>query len=165
MTVLDLSPVTVFTPAHFERTPILPASGIVGIAADDGRRVRVDYEGDRFGPTEQFKLWADRVHHAWGRHAANYPTVARALLPVEDLVAVGVYDPAEGVISVAPDRLGDVARWLGVTEPEVAAQLEISSVVRHQQRREIRAALAAGTMARTAIAAYARRHGHEDLLT
>ncbi len=164
MTATDRSPVTVYVPADAHRTAILAASGIVGTPTADNRQVLVDYEGDKMGPTEQFALWADRINHAWGRHADRYPTVARAVLASDDLVAVGVYDPVEGVVALEPGCEERVADWLSVPKSELSAQLQTGSVVRHQQRREIREALTAGTMPRAAIAAYARRYGHEDLL-
>ena len=87
---LDRSPITVFVPAAPHITSIQPGSGIVGSRTPHDDRIRVDYESDVHGPTEQFALWADRIHHAWGRHAGNYPTVARSVMTSEDAVAVGM---------------------------------------------------------------------------
>lgn len=164
--VTDTSPVTVYVPAA--ATPgtsrIRSRSGIVGSAGDSGR-VLVDYEGDLYGPTEQFQFWADRVHHAWGRHVDRYPIVARALLAADELTAVGSYDPLNGVVTVDDDHVDEVLAWLQLPgRDELAAQCETHSVARHQQRREIRAALAVGHLPRAAIADHARRFGHEDLL-
>lgn len=162
---LDRTPITVFVPAAAERTTIRLSSGIVGTATSGSDRLRIDYEGDTHGPTEQFAAWADRVHHAWGRHVSNYPTVARSEMASEELIAVGMYDPLEGVVTLHVSELEQVAAWLQLPTDAVDEQLQTRSVVRHQQRREIRQALAAGKHPRQAIAAYARRYGHEDLLT
>jgi hypothetical protein len=69
---------------------ILPGSAIVGTPNREGL-VKIDYEGNKFGGS-YFELYAHRVRHAAGRHVANYPTVARAWVPVETLHQVGWYD-------------------------------------------------------------------------
>jgi hypothetical protein len=91
-----------------DRYGILPGSGIVGspveipaalrpviIEADEPARVRIDYEGGKFRQTE-YEDFERRLLHAADRHTWNngrgYPTIARMVVPAEELIEVGTYD-------------------------------------------------------------------------
>lgn len=162
---------------------ILDGSGIVAMSADLWARrppgqpwpqatvdnvraadtVTLDYEGNKYRSLS-FATWADRVHHAYGRQAQRYPTVARTRVPRAVVQIVATYDPREGQITLLDDAdPALIARWLGADTLD-PAELQATSVAAHAQRREIRAALAAGSHAREQVAWYARRHGHEDLV-
>lgn len=106
---------TVFVPVPHSRAEALidPGSGIVGDTAGQVEgRILVDFEGNRFGAAN-IATFADRVSHAADRSRNNYPTTARAALPSEDLVAVGVFDPERGIVHLFPDRHQVLAAWLG----------------------------------------------------
>jgi hypothetical protein len=132
----------------------------------------VDYEGGRLGAPPTL---ADRAHGAHGRHTEHYPTSSRCWLPIEQLRAIGTYDPVEGAITLADDPdIGEIlAVWLGLETDDsdgydaVALGREVltTSNARHQQRREIRQALREpGRYPPQVVCWYARRYGHEDLL-
>jgi len=132
-------------------------------------RLVLDYEGGRSG-SESFRTFADRVHHAHGRQTTRYPTVARITVSADTVALIGFYDPLEGEIDLVDDlAYRRLAAWLGrrptdATAAALAKELHTTCSAKHQQRREIRAALASGTPNRAAIASYARRYGHTDLL-
>ena len=67
-------------------------SAIVGDAdaVTDGR-LRVYYEGNLYN-AENMRYFSQRLLHAAGRLTANYPTVAQAYIPLDELYEVGVYD-------------------------------------------------------------------------
>jgi len=177
-------PVVVPDPAaNPDLVSILPGSGIVAMPADQwhmrppgqpwphgsvenaqGADVLIlDYEGGRFG-SQSHKTWADRVHHAYGRQAQRYPTVARSRVPAATVQIVGTYNPLEGEITLCADADCDqLALWLGA-DPTGSSEMQTTCSAAHAQRREIRAALAAGTFDRRTLAAYARRYGHDDLV-
>lgn len=67
---------------------IIPGSAIVGTPLDNGY-VTVDYEGNKYGGHRSFD---DMLLRAAYRHEVKYPTVARATLPENMLLAVGWYD-------------------------------------------------------------------------
>lgn len=85
---------TIYVPSPGGRVSqyVAPGSGIVGVA-DEKRpdRVRIWYEGNLYD-AENMRTYKDRLMHAADRAATNYPTVARATVPKDDLIAVGVYD-------------------------------------------------------------------------
>lgn len=179
---IDLTPVAVYVPAGYPGTlgSIEPGSGIVG-SAERGR-VTIDYEGGIYRDPADRGTLADRCHIAWGRHLISdrfpgrYPTVARASVPVETVVQVGTYDPREGELTFTDaDALGLVAQWLGLTEPgastaeqdlafTLAAQRLTTTTVRHQQRRELRQAIAARTYPPQLLRQFARQWHCEDLI-
>jgi hypothetical protein len=172
---IDYSPVNVYVPIpeRMALTDIAPGSGIVGTTLPDGL-LCLDYEGDisRDSPAG---TWADRIHRAWGRHLAQdghrYPTVARTEEPSELFVVVGRYDPGEGdvVLLDEPGVYDLVAQWLGLPPDDestgaIGGQLATTDQVRHTQRSEIRAAIAARRIPRQVIAQHARRLGHDDIV-
>lgn len=135
------TPVRVFVPADPKRTTIAPGSAIVGglQEAPQGRTV-VDYEGDIYG-SESLARYADRVNQAAGRHADNYPTVARQMVPSDSLVEVGCYSPESGqVLLHGPEEQQLLADWLGATDID-SDELQASGV-RFQVRHEIQQAMA-----------------------
>ena len=72
---------------------IAKGSGVVGVA-DDGfaaeNRRLVHFEGDIY--SAQPRMFGDLVYHAADRMATAYPTIARAVVPLADLVDVGYFD-------------------------------------------------------------------------
>lgn len=96
------------------RADIHFGSGIVGtplIAASD---ILIDYEG-----SVQFanvRSYADRVQRAASRHASKYPTIARRVAQVADLIEVGEFDG--DAVYIYPDRFTDLAAWLGIRPME-----------------------------------------------
>jgi hypothetical protein len=89
----------VYVPAPGSDLGIVPGSGIVGTrqpalpgvrAIEEDGLVLVDYEGNLYGASNVRTL-EDRLHHAAGRHIMRYPTVARRLARVSELVFVGDY--------------------------------------------------------------------------
>jgi len=142
----------VYVPSNPASTRIDAGSGIVSTdppAATDGGRIAVDYEGNRYG-SSSMRTWADRIHHAAGRCATRYPTIARAVLPADALTRVGSYDDQNGHITLdtTPDGRSDtlelVSAWLGLDRDEVAGELDTVSSSRHLMLREVRDALASG---------------------
>lgn len=83
---------TVYVPAERVRGRLRVAvagSAIVGPSSpDELGRVMVDYEGGIYDQDFDFDK---KLFHAAGRHIGRYPTVARAWVPAEDLMAVGTY--------------------------------------------------------------------------
>lgn len=113
--------IDVFIPAPHSRlrAVIDRGSGIVGTPAReflgqdgsdplDEQRVIIDYEGNRFHAANM-KTFADRVFHAAGRHEHRYPTVARSMVPRDELVLLGSFDGER--IYVAESLCMD--DWLG----------------------------------------------------
>ena len=84
-------------------------SGIVGSPDASPDHVRIDFEGNRYGAANII-TFADKVAHAAGRHETHYPTVARAFVPREHLIAVGQFDGDRvevGDSEALTDWLGD----------------------------------------------------------
>lgn len=126
----------------FERIPVfIPAegaawislvdarSGIVGSPApewfdyddDIGKHV-IDFEGNRYGAANMV-TYADRVHHAYGRHTEHYPTVARLVVSDESLEQVGWFYVAERRIEVEDGlALTHLCRWLELGHAEQFTQ-------------------------------------------
>ena len=72
--------------------------------------------------------FADCVAQAHGRHVTKYPTIARFVLPVGELWAVGTYDATFGIVTVTDQAsLND---WLDTNSP----QLETSNGLTTRQR-------------------------------
>jgi hypothetical protein len=92
---------------------ILPGSGIVGLPQPGAERVLVHYEGARYGQVGMARL-ADRVLHAHGRLAHNYPTVARMSSPRASLVEVATYSPSAATITpIDAASEAAIAAWIG----------------------------------------------------
>lgn len=104
----------VFVPKPEANTGIAPHSGIVGAPLVDGT-VLVHFEGWVHGAMQYAHLdargkWEAGVKHAAGRALTHYPTVARRVLRLEDLNAVGTYIAAEDRIDLTDEP--EVERWL-----------------------------------------------------
>lgn len=103
----------VYVPAgdHPATSTIAPASGIVG-RPDGSGLTEIYFEGGIYDQVNMASL-ADRVAHAYGRLAENYPTMARMVVPQDAIIAVGTYVPGERRIELTgPDSESLVARWL-----------------------------------------------------
>lgn len=125
-------------PDHPAVADIAPGSGVVGRA--QGAMVLADFEGNLHG-ADNIRTLADRLHHAAGRAATRYPTVARRLVPAEALLAVGWYDEQSG--RLVPDDAeaeAHLAGWLGrqALDPD---ELETTGAF-HEHRRAVSAATA-----------------------
>jgi hypothetical protein len=133
------SQIEVFIPREDPHS-ILPHSGIVGSPRSEGF-IEIDYEGNRYAAN--IKTFADRVAHAHGRHVTRYPTVARAVLPADKLVPVGIYDDVRGEIRLHGESERKLlCEWLAVEQLDT--QELLTTGARHQARREIEQALASG---------------------
>jgi hypothetical protein len=139
----------------------------------DGRQI-LYYEEPRDGLDYNF---ADRVLYAHGRAwhdrpCGQRPSTHRLLAaPTSEITRLGTYDPREGEITLDPDpALRDqLLAWLGLANASdpaaaLATELQPSSSVKHESRREIRRALAAGRRFDPVLRSFARRMGHSDLL-
>ena len=99
----------VYVPAPASDLGIVPGSGIVGTRQERTthrcRLVLIDYEGNLYGAMN-IRTLEDRLHHAAGRHIMRYPTVARRLARVSELVFVGdYYYDEKRLLVVRPDLL------------------------------------------------------------
>lgn len=119
---------------------IVPGSGIVGRASLFPERIALDYEGNIYGAVNM-RTFADRVQIAASRAAANYPTVARALVERERVKRIGVYDEHRGTVTLTePNAEAELAAWLGVRElPLVELETSDGATMR---RRELELQLA-----------------------
>jgi hypothetical protein len=185
---MNLQPVTLYLPDPLQRRLHIDAgSAIVATPLSDweagvygpepatpGSLMVVDYEGDRLGGAHP--TFADRAHAAHGRHTEHYATSARCWLPIDQLRPIGTYDPVEGAIALeeASDVPELLAAWLGLTvdngdgydDEALCRQVLTTTNARHQQRREIRDALREPSRFPPQVVRwYARRYGHEDLLS
>jgi hypothetical protein len=118
-------PLAVYVPraGTWPSTTIVRGSGIVGTPLARGR-VEIHYEGNLY-KAANIRTFADRVHHAAGRHLADYPTAARDVVAAEDLVAVGHWDGEHVRLEAAHDER--VADWLGVAVENLALECERTS--------------------------------------
>lgn len=95
---------------------IAPRSGVVGLPAG-GDWIDISYEGwingpMQYGDRDARGLWEAGIEHAAGRMITDYPTIARAHLPSNSLVRIGLYYPKTrlvGLFSEGEDRLSE---WL-----------------------------------------------------
>lgn len=94
---------------------IIEGSGIVGtptVPDDPESPILLDYEGGLY-EQEQFKVYANRVAHAHGRHVTEYPTVARRLVRCDAVKQIGWFYPRHGVDVEDAAGLMAIAKWLG----------------------------------------------------
>lgn len=91
---------TVYVPAADSalRRTLLPGSALVG-SLSNGRRIMVDFEGDKYG-SQGLRTYEQKLLHASGRHVERYPTVARAFVESGDLIEVGTYDVHQRTLTV-----------------------------------------------------------------
>jgi hypothetical protein len=114
-----MSEVTVYVPklGTIAAQMIDAGSGVVG---QPGKQVsaveviEVYYEGNRFGYSN-VHTFADRVKVAADRMGQSYPTIARAVYPVDMLVEVGQFDGRQVLLVDGDDRvaLALIAAWIG----------------------------------------------------
>lgn len=96
---------------------IARGSGIVGTpVANNPAMLCIDYEGDLYDASN-IQTYADRVFHAAGRHAAQYPTGSRAWVPAHTLTEVGDWNGQTIVVNF--DTTPALAAWLGT--PTISA--------------------------------------------
>lgn len=158
---IDLTAVAVYVPVPGADFGALPGSALVG--SREGRALVLDLEGNHYD-TPGLRRYADRLHHAWGRHESRYPTVARRVVDPAQVLRVGCYDPREGQLllddELSKARLRD---WLGI---ETIGEDELQAGgARFDERRALRAALAdprSAEQARWFIRHQGRQH--RDLL-
>jgi hypothetical protein len=120
--------------------------------------------------------FADRVMRAHGRawHDRDRRPSTHKLFAArrEHIVRIGTYDAREGEITLidGPDTRRQLIEWLGLADsedPEKAldAAVRTTQSVKHETRRELRRALSDPTLRRHPfVRAFARRHGHGDLV-
>lgn len=87
-------------------------SAIVGADVRADGNVEVYYEGNRLG-AENLRRYEDRLLVAGGRLAQRYPTIARALVPADDLVLVGTLDAGTWRFAPHTHAESEIARWVG----------------------------------------------------
>jgi len=137
---------------------VMPGSAVVSAAEPEEERLLVDYEGST--RAENIITFADRCHHAADRHRSFYPTVARAFVPVAQLIPVGSYDPEMGEITLDGDEERvRLAAWLGLDDDALDRELSTEGSLRHKMRREVQALKARGDLVR---ARWLARHYHLD---
>jgi hypothetical protein len=76
----------------------------------------VYFEGNRYG-AENLRTFDQRVLSAAGRLDQRYPTVAKAMLPIDDFVPVGLFtytaDWTTSALALDPEMDPEIlARWL-----------------------------------------------------
>jgi hypothetical protein len=125
---LGLNPLPVYVPREGTgaRAAVAELSGVVGTPVEGGR-VLLDYEANMYGATN-IRTFADKVHHAAGRHTwgeDGYPTRARTEVDAEEVIEVGRYDGVEVVLQ--PERREVVARWLGIQPDDLDAECRRTS--------------------------------------
>lgn len=124
----------VFVPAgdHPATSSIAPGSGIVG-RPDGSGLTEIYFEGRLYGQIEMSSL-ADRVFHAYGRMVEDYPTSAKAVVPRDALVAVGIFLAEENRIELTgPTAESEVARWIRAGDDQPLDPAELMS--RHRPHR------------------------------
>jgi hypothetical protein len=93
---------------------VVKGSGIVALRPRHGSKtVPVWFEGAIFGQAGM-ERFVDRVRHAYFRMREDYPTRAKAIVPVADVVKVGVYMPGAGVLLGRLDAEDRLRTWLEI---------------------------------------------------
>lgn len=108
---------------------IKAGSGVV--MRETAQGLVLDYEGNLYG-AENLRTYAERLKHAAGRAAANYPTLARLWLrTAADVEIVGDYDVATWRPQLSTDAIAQaaLARW-GVSAAEAPDPRGMSELVR-----------------------------------
>lgn len=98
---------------------IARGSAVVGRGDVSEGRTLVYYEGNLYG-AQNMRVFADRVTHAAGRMREAYPTIAKALLPIESLREVGVGDLSSLTLTFINDREA-LQDWLESEELPLAS--------------------------------------------
>jgi hypothetical protein len=94
---------------------LAPRTAIVGRPHLDPGRVEVYYEGwvngpAQYGDRDARGLWEAGVEHAAGRMVVRYPTVAKSVVGISDLVYVGGYWPVQKRLVVTDEAA--LTAWL-----------------------------------------------------
>ncbi|WP_394222595.1 hypothetical protein [Alteromonas gracilis] len=84
---------TVYIPRKNSRLAdiVSPASAIVKSRTISDTSVMVYYEGNVYG-AENIKTFEDKCSLAAGRAKDHYPTTALTIVPLEEVIDIGVYD-------------------------------------------------------------------------
>ena len=162
---INYTPVAVFLPV--EDGPWGPRPGTAIVGEPHPLRLTLYYED--YTDYANVNSFADLLHIAWGRQSVKGPTHKLVAVDADEVVQVGIYDPRNGDLIVDPDQRERLMRWLTIDPdaPDADDALEregLATQANHEQRREIRKALAEHSHPRQIIERYARQHGHEDLL-
>ncbi|BCB22300.1 hypothetical protein [Bosea sp. ANAM02] len=98
-------------PGSPAETMIRPHSAVVATIEDGADMASCFFEGNVHG-AQNLRSFHDRLVVAAGRLTCDYPTTARALVPVGDLIKVASYDPRFLAVRDVTDgkRLSD---WAG----------------------------------------------------
>jgi hypothetical protein len=113
-------PLTVYVPGHdsVERRLLAPGCAMVGELG------LVDLEDNRYGrdrPYGNVDVYVDCLRRAAGRHVERYPTVARVMLPEDELIVVGRWHPEDTELGTPALR---AMSGLGRLEVTDAGELE-----------------------------------------
>ncbi len=107
--------VSVFVPSCDSLKFLDPGSAIIGVHRDDGATVDIWFESNRYDAANII-TFADKLAHAHGRHVTAYPTSARSVVALNDLVHVGTFDPATGICTLANETSEHIlSEFLGST--------------------------------------------------
>ncbi len=104
----------VFIPAKPEDSDIVKGSGIVGepLFTDDPAVWMVTYfEGNLFDAAN-LRRYVERVSAAAGRFETGYPTVAKATVPSESLVYIGMFDTLDQTVHLESPHIERLNWWL-----------------------------------------------------
>lgn len=85
-------------------------AAICGGAERGDGRVEIDFESNRYG-AENMKTYEDKLLHAADRHVTRYPTVARRLVGLSDVIAVGTYDVEGQILYITQEK--HLLGWTG----------------------------------------------------
>lgn len=108
-------PLQVYVPVHPDRLSlILKGSAIVSDGQLRDGQLLVYFEGNLYGAVN-LQRFEDKMLQAAGRLVQKYPTVARCLMPVDQLMEVGTYDYPNQRFQAKPDTLSALNQWLEMT--------------------------------------------------
>ena len=116
----SLQPYPVYVPADGMLGIIRPGSGIVGrkLSQRDWELL-LYYEGNVYDAVI-LRRYVERVYHAWGRMAADYPTVAKSIVRESSVIQVGWWHAVSQRVEVTdPAALSKWLRFVELTEEEL----------------------------------------------
>ncbi len=91
---------------------IAHASGIVGAPEQPKPGyIQIYYEGNIHG-AENMKRFEEKLCHAAGRAIQSYPTIAKALVSIDDLTEIGVFDTDTNKFEWFDPQLPLLVQWL-----------------------------------------------------
>lgn len=117
-------PVQVYLPlkGSYAFDTITRKSGVVGSIRPTGDII-LDFEGNKYGATN-IVTYADRVMQAAGRHVVRYPTVARMVVPIREVMAIGYWDESLGRVMIVNDSRYELLKeWLDMPDGIPAHEL------------------------------------------